>query len=209
MNGIEISVRSDIERVFKRFSNVNQAELAKATARALNRVISSARSAAVKEIRKKYNINPKFLQEKLNNKENRYNALKIWKAFPNNLTATLKAYGKPIPLIAFPSKQTKEGVEVSVIKGKSKALKGAFITTTKSGHRSVFSRGKYAAGQFNFRKGRIKPYPLPDLPITQLTTTSIRTAIVTPSILSAMKIKVETEMPKRLEHEIAYLLSKR
>lgn len=206
---IQISVKSDIERAFKKFSSVNRAELAKATARAINRVISSARSVAVKEIRKKYNIDPKFLKEKIGDKDNRYNALKAWKANSSNLTATLKAYGKPIPLIAFPVTQTEHGVSVSVIKGQSKAVRSAFVTQMKSGHRSVFARGKYGSGVFNYRQGRIKPFPLPDTPITQLTTTSIRTAVVTPSILTAMKIKVEQDLGKRLEHEIAYLLSKR
>jgi hypothetical protein len=206
---IEISIKSDVERVFKTFAHVSQAELAKATARALNRVISSARSVSVKEIRKKYNIDPKYLKEKIGDKENRYNALKAWKANPNNLTATLKAYGKPIPLIAFPITQTDQGVEVSVIKGQTKLIPSAFIATTKSGHRSVFARGKYGQGAFIFRNKRIRPFPAPDLPITQLSTTSIQTAIVTPSILTAMKLKVETDFPKRLEHEISYLLSKR
>lgn len=208
-NGIEISVKTDIEKVFKRFSNINQAELAKATARAINRAITSARGIAVKEIKKKYNIDPKYLKEKIGDKDNRYNALKAWKANPNNLTATLKAYGKPIPLIAFPVSQTESGVSVSVIKGQTKVIPRAFITKTKSGHRSVFARGKYAGGQFAFRQGRIRPFPLPDLPITQLTTTSIRTAIVTPSILSAMKVKVEETISKRLPQEISFLLSKR
>jgi len=205
---IEIDVKSDIEKVFKKFRNVDQATLAKATSRSINRVMTSARAVAIREIRKKYNIDPKYLRDKTGDKDNRYNALKIWKSYPSNLTAKLKAYGKPIPLIAFPIKETDTGVEISVLKGSSHEIKGAFIAIMKSGHKSVFGKGKYAKGQFIHRNKRVRPWPLPDLPITQYMTTSLRAAIVTPSVLNAMKIKVEQDMPKRLEHDITYLLSK-
>ena len=206
-DGIQISVQGDIEKAFKRFGHINRAELSKATARAINRAMTSGRATAVREIRKMYNIDPKFLKEKIGDKDNRYNALKVWRANPNNLTATLKAYGKPIPLIAFPVTETKKGVEISVIKGQKKSIAHAFITTTKSGHRSVFARGKYAGGKFAFRQSRIKPFPLPDLPITQLTTTSIQTAVVTPTILTAMGIKVRETLDKRMIADIRHILS--
>lgn len=48
--------------------------------------------------------------------------------------------GKPVPLVAYPHRQTKKGVSVEVNKGKRTLLKGAFVATMKSGHRGVFRR---------------------------------------------------------------------
>jgi len=206
---IEIRVQSEVEAVLNKFQGVLRSELSKATARSINRVVSMARTSAIREIRRTYNIKPKYFRERIGDKENRYNALKAWKASPNNLTATLKAYGKPIPLVAFPIKEDKTGISVSVFKGKSVHLKGAFMATMKSGHTSVFGRGKYNKGVFDYRNKRLRPYPVPDLPITQYLSTSLRAAVVQPSVLDAMKVRVEKELPKRLEHEVAYLLSKR
>lgn len=203
---IELSVKGDIERALAKFRHLNQNEVATVVVRSLNRVIASARTQAVREIKKRYNINPKFLKDKIGEKDNRYNALKIWRANKSTLTANLKAYGKPIPLIAFPVKQTDKGVQVSVYKGRSKLLPGVFIATTASGHTSTFGRGKYSKGQFQFRSKRLTKYPKNDLPIGQIMTTSVKSAIVTPGILQALKINVEANLPKRLEHEIAYLL---
>jgi hypothetical protein len=48
--------------------------------------------------------------------------------------------GKPVPLSAYPSRQTKKGVTVEVNRGKRTLLKGAFKVRTKSGHTGVFLR---------------------------------------------------------------------
>lgn len=208
MSGFDISVKTDVEKVMAKFRTLNQAELGKVTSRAINRVIDQARAVAVKEIRKRYNINPKFLKDKIGDKENRYNALKVWKASSKNPTATLKAYGKPIPLIAFPSKQTSEGVEVSVFKGRSQVIKGAFLATMKSGHTSVFGRGDYRGNKFIPRNKRVRKWPKPDNPITRLSTTSVRSAISTPGIISMMDKTVHDKFALRLERDIKFLLSK-
>lgn len=206
---VDINVKSSVEQIQRTFSNASKAEFNKATARAINRVIASARTIAVREIKRRYKIDPKFLKERIGDAENRYNALKVWKANPGNLTATIKAYGKPIPIIAFPHGVTNKGVFVEIKDGNIKLIKSAFPSKMRSSHESIFARGKYAKGEFNFRKQRKVPYPLTDLPITQILTTSVRTAVAEPSVLTAMKIRVEQALPDRLEHEIAYLISKR
>lgn len=206
---IDINIREDITKALRKFGHLNQDELGKVTARAINRVVSTARTSAVREIRKTYNIDPKYFKDKIGDKDNRYNALKVWRASPRNLTGKLKAYGKPIPLIAFPVKQDATGVTVSVKKGKNEHIRSAFLATMRSGHQSVYGRGKYQKGAWAPRGRRVRPYPSPDLPINQFLTTSVRAAIVTPSVLAVMKAKVESDVGKRLEHEIAFLISKR
>lgn len=46
----------------------------------------------------------------------------------------------PTPLGAFPARQTRKGVKVTVNTGSPKLFPGAFIATMKSGHRGVFYR---------------------------------------------------------------------
>jgi hypothetical protein len=52
----------------------------------------------------------------------------------------VKASGDPVPLIAYPARQTRKGVSVEVNRGKRTLIKGAFIATMKNGHRGVFQR---------------------------------------------------------------------
>jgi hypothetical protein len=48
--------------------------------------------------------------------------------------------GAPVPLVAYPHRQTKEGVSVEVNRGKRTLVKGSFVATMKSGHKGVFRR---------------------------------------------------------------------
>lgn len=49
--------------------------------------------------------------------------------------------GEPVPLVAYPHRQTAKGVSVEVNRGKRTLLKGAFVATMpESGHRGVFRR---------------------------------------------------------------------
>lgn len=52
----------------------------------------------------------------------------------------LQFSGEPVPLSAYPHRQTKKGVTVEVNKGKRTLLKGSFKATMKSGHKGVFAR---------------------------------------------------------------------
>lgn len=48
--------------------------------------------------------------------------------------------GDPVPLVAYPHRQTKKGVSVEVNRGKRTLIAGAFVATMKSGHLGVFRR---------------------------------------------------------------------
>jgi hypothetical protein len=52
----------------------------------------------------------------------------------------LRVRGTPVPLTAYPHRQTKKGVSVEVNKGKRTLIKSAFIATMTSGHRGIFLR---------------------------------------------------------------------
>lgn len=48
--------------------------------------------------------------------------------------------GEPVPLVAYPHRQTKKGVSVEVNRGKRTLIKGSFVASMKSGHAGVFRR---------------------------------------------------------------------
>jgi hypothetical protein len=48
--------------------------------------------------------------------------------------------GEPVPLVAYPNRQTKKGVRVEVNRGKPTLVKGSFKATMKSGHKGIFRR---------------------------------------------------------------------
>lgn len=48
--------------------------------------------------------------------------------------------GVPVPLVAYPHRQTKKGVTVTVNRGKRTLIAGSFVATMKSGHKGVFKR---------------------------------------------------------------------
>lgn len=53
---------------------------------------------------------------------------------------SLNVSGQPVPLTAYPFRQTKQGVSVEVNRGKRTLVKGAFVATMASGHRGIFKR---------------------------------------------------------------------
>lgn len=48
--------------------------------------------------------------------------------------------GDPVPLVAYPHRQTRKGVSVEVNRGKRTLVAGSFVATMKSGHKGVFRR---------------------------------------------------------------------
>jgi hypothetical protein len=58
----------------------------------------------------------------------------------NSMKWSVLVSGEPVPLVAYPARQTAKGVSVEVNRGKRTLIKGAFIATMKSGHKGVFRR---------------------------------------------------------------------
>jgi hypothetical protein len=203
---IEINLEKTIRDIKLQIGSVNSDIVGKAVAAAINRATVSARAVAVKEIKHNYNIDPKFLKEKTGTKENRYNAIKVWRANRNSLTGKIIAYGRPIPISAFPYSQSGDGISVSIRKGQTKTFPGAFEATMKSGHKAVFGRAKYLKGVYTQRHQRVKRFPNNDLPITQIMTTSLRAAIMEPQVALLMSNKAQTVFANRFKHELLRLM---
>lgn len=204
---IEVSIERAITDIKKKFSHVNETQVNNAINLAINRSVTTARTAAVREIQKKYKIGKKYLQQEVGEKKYRYSAIRVWRSSGRNMTGKILAYGKQLPLVAFPFTESKEGITVEVFKGHPKKIPSAFFAGMKSGHLSIFGKGKYTKEKFNWRNKRLVKYPKPDIPIQQLMTTTVRKAIMQPNVLEAMKTKVEQTFPKRFEHELSRLIA--
>lgn len=128
MIGLRVSVNPRELRALERITPAIRRSLSKAGTTALR----DMRSEASKRIRQRKRIKARYVAKALQLQRPRKVALDSeW---------TLLVRGTPVPLIAYPARQTKRGVSVEVNRGKRSFLKGAFIATMKTGHKGVFVR---------------------------------------------------------------------
>lgn len=188
MASIHIDVSTAIKDLKKIHSRISGPKFDQAVVRAINHTIAKAKTSASKEIRNVYGAKSKDVKK----------ALLLFRASRIDPSGSLVATGRPLPLMAFRARQNKRGVSVR-IKGKSRLVHKAFIATMKSGHKGVFARGQYQDGKFKFRKRRVRKGPS-DLPISELKTISVPTALSKDVILEHVQTGMERDFPIRLSH---------
>jgi len=91
------------------------------------------RSEASKRIRARKRIKSRYITR----------AMTLRRARGGNIAAmewALDVSGEPVPLVAYPHRQTAKGVSVEVNRGKRTLIKGSFVSSMKSGHKGVFRR---------------------------------------------------------------------
>lgn len=175
---VQVDVREAVATLKKEFSRLTPAEFNKATAVALNETITQARTQIKRDIMGRYNITSAFLTNK---------TLQIDRARPGRLYADLNISTANVPLISFKAtkvttatvasavtfrtlksgrvkavkggKVKAGGVQVSVVKGRTSFIRGAFIINAKHGanvaHRAFLNGGHaYSGGAFQFRNKR-------------------------------------------------------
>lgn len=195
---LTIDVRADIERAVRSLTEMQRAVLPTATARALNKTAAQARTQAAREIRNQYNISSRIIARHIH----------LNRATRSVLTASVTAEGEKLPVVAFGARQTKRGVTAQIKRGARRLIRSAFIATLRSGHRGVFARGQYAGRNFVRRTRRIRPYPKPDLPISELFTVGVPQGFSNRLVLGALERKVREKFPSILAHEIRFALSR-
>lgn len=195
---LTIDVRADIERAIRSLTEVQRAVVPTATARALNKTAAQAKTQAAREIRNQYNISSRVIGRHIH----------IRRSTPANLTASVSAEGEKLPIVAFSARQTKRGVTAQIKRGARRLIRSAFLATLRSGHRGVFARGRYAGRGFVRRTRRVRPYPKPDLPITELFTVGVPQGFSNRLVLGALERKVREKFPSLLAHEIRFALSR-
>lgn len=109
----------------------------RAIVRALRKAGATAlrdmRAEASKRIRQRKRIRPSYISR----------ALTLRRSSGSDIASmswALRVSGEPVPLVAYPHRQTSKGVSVEVNRGKRTLLKGAFVATMRSGHEGVFRR---------------------------------------------------------------------
>ena len=175
---------------------LSPAKVATLTARAINHTIAKGKTAESKALRERYNIRAVSLRKRLS----------VTRANKSMLSAKVSAPTRPIPLIEIPGwRQTKQGIAITLVKGKRTLIKSAFKTTTRSGRTGIYGRGEYIGKQFKWRKKRIVPTG-PDLPIAELHTFSIPSAANTPQVQSPVMRTIVDSYTPRIAHELRHAL---
>lgn len=219
-----VTVRVDeaTKKIKANFSQLNDVQIAKATANAINRTLSKGRTEARKEVKRRYNIPQKNL-EGINQKN----------ASKNFLQGYIYASSKPIPADAFSPKfetagstisiskkgaqkitanKKKEspngGVSLEIVRGQRQIIPFAFLIPNAKPR--VFARGQYrTGGTFGFvqRHNRINSSGS-DTPLASLLSVTVFAAIINDAVESRLSKTVNDYYEQRLEHELNYALSK-
>lgn len=132
---MSITISAKIDR--SQIKALESGPLKRALVRALKKAGSTAlrdmRAEASKRIRARKRIKPRYIQR----------ALTLRRAKGSDITSmkwAVDVSGEPVPLVAYPHRQTKKGVSVEVNRGKRTLVKGSFVASMKSGHEGVFRR---------------------------------------------------------------------
>jgi hypothetical protein len=130
---IAISVKWDRSQIAALETGPLKSALKRALRKAGATALRDMRSEAVKRIRARKAIKVRYIRR----------ALSLGRASGgdiSNYTWSLDVSGEPVPLVAYPYRQTKKGVSVQINRGKRSLIKGSFVASMKSGHLGVFVR---------------------------------------------------------------------
>lgn len=181
--------RGEIERIQRDFSDqLSSNEILRGTAQGINSALSRSISRINKQVKAEYNITQKYLSRM---------AVVSPKANSSTLYGGIKINDSRLPLIAFKAKQKASSISLSIHKGKSSVMRNAFITTMKSGHKGVFSRGRYdkksgfIAGREKTSKGKVR--------ITQMVGPSVFAMGVNKAVAQDVQEFMSKEVSARVE----------
>jgi Prophage minor tail protein Z (GPZ) len=195
MQGLTVHVRDNANLVAMELIAAAQDMRNVALVRALNKTADQVKVAASREVRSAgYNLKASTIKQ----------ALKVRHASQGNLTATVVATGRPIPLIQYAARQTAKGVTVSVKKGR-KLVAGAFIATMPGGHRGVFVR-EPGGHHKKVRRGAKTGWH--QLPIRELFGPSVPDGLASQAVQAALQRFIATKFPVILQHEQTWLRRK-
>lgn len=156
-----------------------------AISRALNRSATAARSQMARSTAKRYQVSRNDVLK----------TMKILKANRNRLNASVSSKGKNISLIKFVTSSSSGGkgnrpVIVSVKKGSSKEVEGAFV----------------AAGRKNKRLNVLARTTKNRYPLEYKQTAAIPIMIGAEDIMQEVEVKTQATLEKRIAHELKFAL---
>ena len=194
-----VDISQAVRDIRKLHPEANDKIFAKALAFSINDSAATGKTAAKKEIRQKYKIRAKSIN------------IQKSRATTRNPVASIFTWGVPISMREFkPRIVRNKGVSVNIA-GDRKLLPHAFMPTMKSGHKNVFARGHYTAGEgFKHRVGpgkpRTKKNKYNDLGITKLVSVSQSVMFANPTVLDKVLSRIDTTFERRIEYHIGRLI---
>jgi hypothetical protein len=130
---IGVDVKWDRSQIAALATGPLKGALRRALKKAGATALRDMRSEASKRIRARKRIKTRYITR----------ALTLRRAKGSDIAAmewALDVSGEPVPLVAYPHRETKKGVSVEVNRGKRTLVKGSFKASMKSGHQGVFKR---------------------------------------------------------------------
>ena len=172
-----------------------------ALARAINRVTASGKTAASREIRRKYRIKKRDLDKNMSTP----------KASRVKPVGSIFTWGKPISLNYFSPKQNKRGVSVN-ISGQRKTIPHAFLAAmpprdARGRLQGPGRRGVYIRSAKGYSQKSIEYTPGGRLPIVRMVSLSQGTMFANPLVIDKTLQRVGDMFPPRMEHELRFILS--
>lgn len=160
--------RGEVERIQNEFrSKLSPNEILRGTAQGVNSALTRSIPRINKRIKERYNISQR-------------QAVVSPKANSGSLYGGIKINESRLPIIAFKPKQSGSSISVAIHKGKTTMIRHAFVATMASGHKGVFSRGRYQK-RVGFVPGREKTAS-GKVRITELMTASPFTMGISPDV---------------------------
>lgn len=127
--------RGEIERIQREFRNsLSPNEILRATAQGINSALSRSIPRINKRVKAGYNIKQKYLS-RVATVSPKASSVALW--------GGIKINQNRLPVFAFKPKQIGLAISVAIHKGKTVAIRNAFVATMANGHMGVFSRGRY------------------------------------------------------------------
>lgn len=130
---IDVHVKWDRSQIAALATGPLKSALKRALRKSGSTALRDMRSEARKRIRARKRIKGRYISR----------ALTLRRAKGSDIAAmewAIDVSGEPVPLVAYPHRQTKKGVSVEVNRGKRTLVAGSFVATMKSGHQGVFRR---------------------------------------------------------------------
>jgi hypothetical protein len=133
--GMSVSVRvtSDLSELEALTRGPLKAALRSAVGKAGSTALRDMNAEANKRIRERKRLKLSYIRKAITLRRAKGNGV-------SGMEWAVEVSGDPVPLVAYPHRQTKRGVSVEVNRGKRTVVKGSFIATMGSGHKGVFRR---------------------------------------------------------------------
>jgi hypothetical protein len=130
---VSVSVKWDRSQIAALEAGPLKGALKRALKKAGATALRDMRSEASKRIRARKRIKGKYVSRAITLSRPKGGDIA-------SLEWAVRVSGEPVPLVAYPHRQTKKGVSVEVNRGKRTLLKESFVATMKSGHKGVYRR---------------------------------------------------------------------